>query len=884
MKMQLERESLELVRETVRLYFETRDTARVRALMDAEGDWIGIGGAEVIHGRPPERLPEMESPRYRVLDTPLVARAIDETSCVVSGCADLRAEDFGAELTVRVTATCHMTAQGLRLRCIHISLGENVERPPDLMGSERDRETLLSHMLDDQAARLAERDRDMSALLNNLPGGVVCCDTTPELNLIEFSAGFLDLYGYTREEVRKRFHDQFARMIFPEDLERAWPVVREQLSQGNTKEIEYRIRRKDGKVLWILDRGQVVRREDGMEYFYCILLDVTESREAREALRTSLDRHRIVMEQTNDIIFEWDIDDGGLEISNNWERTFGYSPAPGDMDVVCAEDRAALLSLRERILGGEDYGEAEIRIREAGGGYRWCRVRMTLQRSGSRRRVVGVIINIDDEKRRTQQLQRKAQRDALTGLYNKGAARELIERELAFVPMEERAALLILDIDDFKQVNDRYGHLGGDAVLADLAGGLQSLFRPEDILGRIGGDEFCVFLRGVEDTAELEARAGAVVELFHSVVQNVPDSGISGSVGIAVAPEDGVDFNTLFQNADVALYHAKVKGKNRYAFYEPGMDWPELRHELAASRSGEKDRIESEGDRRFDSGELADYVFRALYSASDIRQAIPAILEIVGRQYDVSRVYIYEVENDGRSVSNTFEWCAEGVSSELESLQHVPVDMIQGLLVPLRREGVLYCRNVSELDAEARAVLEPQDIRSTLQCAINDGLRFCGAVGFDECRDTRLWTQEQVKTLAFIADILGAFLMKRRAQESTGELMESLKGILDHQRDWIYVIDPESHEILYTNQATRDVLPGLELGARCYEAFYRVPHPCAHCPVAHMDARGHAAGRVHSAVLDMDVEVRADTITWPGNRQVYLLSCSPAEPRGEEHP
>ena len=106
--------------------------------------------------------------------------------------------------------------------------------------------------------------------------------------------------------MEQEFHNQFRRLIYPEDLESTWNSVQIQMAQGKTKKIEYRVRCRDGRLVTVLDHGQLVER-DGKKVFYCILTDITENRKILEELHLSLEKHRIIMEQTNDIIFEWDL-------------------------------------------------------------------------------------------------------------------------------------------------------------------------------------------------------------------------------------------------------------------------------------------------------------------------------------------------------------------------------------------------------------------------------------------------------------------------------------------------------------------------------------------------------------------------------------------------
>ena len=211
----------------------------------------------------------------------------------------------------------------------------------------------------------------------------------------------------------------------------------------------------------------------------------------------------------------------------------------------------------------------EFLISNDGRNYYWMRITARIFRleDGSIHMLV-YRQNIEAEKQRELFLYRQTQRDSLTGLYNQAATRDHIRRLLAEHP-EEPFAFFILDIDDFKQVNDRKGHAMGDAVLADFAKAIRDQLEG-GILGRIGGDELVAFLP-VQSREEGERKAGELVAALHrEVVASAGSCAISASVGVALSPEAGVDFETLYQNADLALYQAKRQGKNGYAVYQSG--------------------------------------------------------------------------------------------------------------------------------------------------------------------------------------------------------------------------------------------------------------------------------------------------------------------------
>ncbi len=160
-----------------------------------------------------------------------------------------------------------------------------------------------------------------------------------------------------------------------------------------------------------------------------------------------------------------------------------------------------------------------------------------------------------------------AERDQVTGLYNRATGEGMICEILdASDCGHDTHALLIIDLDNFKAVNDNLGHMEGDAVLSRLAGGLSKLFRTGDIIGRLGGDEFFVFMIHCTDERAPLAKARQIGELFYNVYHiNEAPFCVSASVGIAMFPEQGMNFTQLYKSADDAMYEAKRQGKNGYA-------------------------------------------------------------------------------------------------------------------------------------------------------------------------------------------------------------------------------------------------------------------------------------------------------------------------------
>ncbi len=219
--------------------------------------------------------------------------------------------------------------------------------------------------------------------------------------------------------------------------------------------------------------------------------------------------------------------------------------------------------------------------------------------------------------------------------------------------------MLIIDVDNFKMVNDRYGHMFGDAVLTELAARITSHFRDSDIISRIGGDEFMVFMPGTVNHEMVTERAGRLMASLQTMFKNnMKDVPFSCSIGIAYSPEDGSDFQSLFQNSDAALYQAKLEGKNRWMQYRrPAVNALPLELKEEADRPEEmRENTEHRGQGTV--ARVISMTFQELYDAADFDRAMNSILEITGRMFHVSRVYIFENCTDSDDFcTNTFEWC-----------------------------------------------------------------------------------------------------------------------------------------------------------------------------------------------------------------------------------
>lgn len=322
-------------------------------------------------------------------------------------------------------------------------------------------------------------------------------------------------------------------------------------------------------------------------YAVISFVDITEHREMELAYeKWKLEVAAMPIEQTS--LFEWNLTSDSSEgtsgtlidcFDNLTIDTFNARTELYAGTKVHPEDRLRYIALlnRERLL--ESYRQGENRcgsdyreLLDDSGGYRWMHVAVQLvpyPDSGEIKAFL-IIHDIDAERRRSIAIEMQARADALTSLLNRSSFEDEASALLRSGAGEMSHAFVMIDIDGFKKVNDTFGHVAGDGFLTEAAHSLQAMLRQDDIVGRIGGDEFVVCMKNLSNINIVEKRARVICTALSRDLGG--DVKVSGSLGIALFPRDGLSFPELYRKADIALYEAKKRGGNCYVFYSGEME------------------------------------------------------------------------------------------------------------------------------------------------------------------------------------------------------------------------------------------------------------------------------------------------------------------------
>lgn len=277
-------------------------------------------------------------------------------------------------------------------------------------------------------------------------------------------------------------------------------------------------------------------------------------------------RYRQLSEVVGESVYEYDYRDDVLRFSGDGVRNLGVLEVIKDFSKfgghLLEEQRISGENTLYHWIMQEEEGTRDVQIISAREPERWYRVTSKVVKDDSGRAVysIGRVWDIQKEKIEKELLLRRAQHDGMTGIYNSSMVREVISKLL--LREKSGGALLIMDIDHFKEINDHFGHSVGDDVLTQVGACMKLIFAG-DIYGRLGGDEFIAFIPGERADRELQEKVEKIRNEFRKIKISPEISGITCSIGVAVR-KDEVDFEVLYQKADVLLYEVKKEGRDGY--------------------------------------------------------------------------------------------------------------------------------------------------------------------------------------------------------------------------------------------------------------------------------------------------------------------------------
>ncbi|MFB2938209.1 diguanylate cyclase domain-containing protein [Aerosakkonemataceae cyanobacterium BLCC-F154] len=426
-------------------------------------------------------------------------------------------------------------------------------------------------------AELAKNQQKLATAIDLLPGITFYAGNNHDWSKRCFGKDTWELTGYKTEELlaKGRFYYE---IIHPADLPKVLIALDLAIAKKQGYQVEYRICTKLDEERWVWEKGRGVFDSQGKAIgLEGIIIDITERKQAEEALRRAESKYRSIFENAVEGIFQTSVDGRYLIANQMLARIYGYDsleellldftdikhqlyvdPNRRTEFMLLIQEQGAIWGFESQVYRKD---RSIIWISENASGL--------YNSEGKLIGYEGTVVDITERKRAEATIQYQAFHDLLTTLPNRALFNENLIISLQNAPSHQhKFAVMFLDLDRFKIINDTLGHAVGDRLLQDVAERLKSCLREGDMVARWGGDEFTILLSQInhaDDAGKVAQRIIDALKLpFYLENQEI---NTSTSVGIAIYPEDGEDVDTLLKNADSALYEAKKNGRNNFQYY-----------------------------------------------------------------------------------------------------------------------------------------------------------------------------------------------------------------------------------------------------------------------------------------------------------------------------
>ncbi len=498
----------------------------------------------------------------------------------------------------------------------------------------------------------------------------------------------------------------------------------------------------------------------------------------RQDFRQTSERFRIAFENLGESIWEYNICRDLLKKSDNSTGVcIGCTDIPEfrsyilESGIINPNDREALLHFFDGFLSHEDAPlRAQVRAATANGEEAWYELRANkvFDDSGIPVSVIGRTVNITKQKRRENEKKALEGQDNLTRLYNRDTARTMIDQYLDTIDSAVISALYLIDLDNFTKLNEALGSSFGDATLLDLSNRLKKRFPNENIVGRVGGDSFVVFLTDVPSISAIGECGEEICAMLRDIYTGSPTlSALTGSIGAAVFPSDGSRFDILCEKAARALWEAKQLGRDRCLVWSAELDDGGESH---VSEYINEDISNTSaafgGGHSLVNTNIIMNAIDILFDSQENDDSLQMLLSLVGTFYNLNRISIVQYDHDFRTASITHEWTSHTRYQLKESYQGVPFAQDSYYARYRERENGIFYSDSYLIKLQDGMLIDPMPDRRAcpyFQCGFIEHGNYIGCISIAISECSHCWSQNEIDSLTLISKIIGSYIIRLRS-------------------------------------------------------------------------------------------------------------------------
>lgn len=630
----------------------------------------------------------------------------------------------------------------------------------------------------------ADRLQRLWYLLKGQPGAVAIVELRTG-NIVDMNDGMIEELGLTWEQFREN-PTGIAIPVYEEDRKKFDRYIKKAMkTEKRIEPLEVRLSLRGKKYCWYeLGFMPYTNSPIGDGYAMMAAWNINRLKKIEEDLKVKVEQHNLLKDIYDEHIMEYNAVKDIFKIPKEIMVRKGHSNTDGTISgddflkMLYKEDIKYALDMKHAKSSPEtDSGIYECRLNlqpdDKEPEYEWFRI-FYKKVFGADEKLMGILgrmVNIQKDKDITDQMEQRIRIDPLTMVLNKDTVEREIRQFFEETP-EGSHAILMIDIDNFKSVNDNFGHMYGDEVLHNVAKNISQRFRDTDLVGRIGGDEFVVCMKNTK----LEPAKSAANDICMAVQRVLQakdrDIVVSCSVGIAMYPESGKDYESLFHRAEYAMYTAKHEGKNTVRYIEqwgPEMDLEHVKYYTQRENDFER-TIQTDREFLRMSVEL-------LADCKNLQAGMSLLLERVAERYGLSAVSVYRYEGERTRLVRTNHWTLDAENA-LKPIGIIPVVEVKRFLSRFDENGrysVADVNNNQNLSPKEVEVFNKNKVASFVYAEYDQAASGQGCLMF-QANKPRIWSEGEKHFFSEFTKIFAVFVVLQDKLEMDSEEIDRLKN------------------------------------------------------------------------------------------------------------
>jgi diguanylate cyclase (GGDEF)-like protein len=581
------------------------------------------------------------------------------------------------------------------------------------------------------------------------------------------------------------------------------------------------------------------------------------------------------------VYFDWNLIDNSCFWGGSYQSYFDTEMPSQNFPNSVMNNRFGILNhvsfyeLIAKIKDGSVMERCEIQFVDQAGEIRWYQLKVTTLLNDNRIpiRAIGIIDDITAKKTMAiehenslEEMEAKLMMDPLTHLYNKLAIQQKITETITSSAVSgdnQQHVLFMLDMDDFKNINDSFGHAYGDEVIVEFAELIKDSFRANDWVGRVGGDEFMVLMRNVKDLQIAQLKAQEIIDKCNRKYQ-VDEIAVSinVSIGMAVFPIDGVEYETLYQHADEAMYAAKARGKAAYSFYKQHLE------QMDVAKNQEPLTV----NYRI-TGQMHEIIYQLLADAKSFDEAINNLLMLIGKRFYASQVLVYLENEQKDSFEQAYNWESKLFQNNYQ-INKIPKTIVDKSLHLLNDKRTMIYYSTMDMPKEVHDFYSGHNHDGMVQTVLQFEDNIVGVIGVVQGDDNWRITQAMLDFLWISNTILSYYFSKSQSRTINITKAVLLNQLARFKGDG-YVVN-QYYQLIFINETLRSQ-GEIQLGDICYKKIKGLSNRCVDCPIIRInDQHNHSGNSLVNNIFKKKWLGWSDTYAirfpWSTNVDAYAIN------------